>query len=269
MGFKKFYRPIIIVLLLAGSTIAMMELKPRWENAGLAGEDVTFYKTFFWLSLNIFLCTLGYVVISWFFSRWKEYRMLKNQRIETELSVLKSKIDPHFFFNTLNNLYGLAREKSKETPDVILKLSEIMRYVIYEGEKERVPLKEEVEYLERYLELHRIRYHSDIELVFDSTVDNWDIEIAPLLLVILIENAIKHGVEMVPENAYLKASLKVSEGLLTFNVKNNHNYVETSSDGLGLKNMKRRLELLYPQKHTFIAQKIGDEFDAKLEIDLT
>ena len=247
----------------------MMELKLRWENASLAGEDFTVYQTYFWLAVAIFSCTLGYVVFSWVFTRWREYKMLKNERLESELSVLKSKIDPHFFFNTLNNLYGLAREKSEDTPDVILKLSEIMRYVIYEGEKERVPLSEEVAYLEKYLDLHRIRYQKNVRLEFNATVEEGEVEIAPLLLVIFVENGVKHGLERVSEGAYLTADLVVSERHLTFEVKNKHTYSEPSTEGTGLKNVQRRLELLYPKKHKLSTRMLSDEFVVKLEIDLT
>ncbi len=246
----------------------MVELKGRLENARVSGsEDIAILRTYFWIAVAVLVCTLGYVVIQWLFVRWREYRELKNQRVETELQLLKNKIDPHFFFNTLNNLYGLAREKSEDTPEVILKLSDIMRYVIYEGENERVLLSDDVEYLEKYLELHRIRHQHMTKLNFHKEVDQWDIEIAPLLLVILVENAIKHGIEQVAENT-LDAKLSVAKGQLSFEVRNKHDYEEMSTKGTGLKNLKRRLELIYPQRHSLETQMNGDEFLAKLEIKL-
>ncbi len=268
MKLNKVYKPIIIFLLLSGSLLAMIEFKLRWESARILNQDLTILSAYFWLSVAVFSSTLGYVVISWIFERWKEYRQLKNERVETELSALKSKIDPHFFFNTLNNLYGMAREKSEDTPDVILELSDIMRFVIYEGDKERVSIADEVEYLQKYINLHSIRYKNGTHLELVTEVDNQEDTIAPLLLVTLIENGVKHGLEVISENPYLKAHLSVTNGYLFFDVRNRFSNQDESSEGVGLNTLRRRLELIYPKKHIFTTQRTGDEFQARIELEL-
>ena len=118
----------------------------------------------------LLIVTIGYVVLSWIFKKLREFRRLKNDKTAAELALLKSKIDPHFFFNTLNNLYSLAIKKSDEAPQVILKLSEIMRYTIYDAESETVPLKDEINYLEQYVEIQKIRYKKSVLISFKKLI---------------------------------------------------------------------------------------------------
>ena len=115
---------------------------------------------------------------------------LKNEKAKAELALLKSQINPHFLFNSLNNLYGLTIEKSDDAPTVVLKLSDMLRYTIYEGQENIVPLKEEVNYLQNYIELHKIRHQKSVDIVFDYEIDE-SIRVAPLLFIILLENAFK------------------------------------------------------------------------------
>ena len=214
----------------------------------------------------IFFLTLGYIVCSWLFRLWKQYKQLKNDRTEAELTLLKSKVDPHFFFNTLNNLYGLAIEKSDKTPEVILKLSEIMRYTIYDAANDYVALKDEVDYLETYLEIHKIRYQKNVRINFSKSIANELMEIAPLMLIMLVENAIKHGVESMVDGAYIEMSLKTTPGSLVFHIKNNFKPMIRGEKGIGLTNLGKRLQLMYPSRHQLIIKKDESTFSATLKL---
>lgn len=172
---------------------------------------------------------------------------LKNEKMKTELMLLKSQVSPHFFFNTLNNLYGLVAKDAQTAQKMILKLSDMMRYSIYEGKKETVAIEEEINFLKNYIELHTMRYHKYIAVEFTCNVDG-TLKVVPLLYIILLENAFKHGVESLRENAYIKINLATSHGQLYFRIENNFEKTH-SKPGIGLKNLKRRLELTYPNQH--------------------
>ncbi|WP_272149578.1 sensor histidine kinase [Tenacibaculum aiptasiae] len=196
------------------------------------------------LTLPFFL--LG---INWVYQQWKLFKTIELKKTKAELSLLKSQINPHFFFNTLNNLYGLTVEKSDNAPNVVLKLSDMMRYTIYMGKKDAVLLKDEIEYLKNYIELHEIRYQKKVDILFNY-YNEVDYKIAPLLLIIPIENAFKHGVERITENAYIHINLRTNNNTIYFEIENNFDAQEPHHKiGIGLDNLKQRLQLLYPNKH--------------------
>ena len=207
------------------------------------------------------------IIFSWFFEQWKQMKQLKNEKINTELMHLKSQMNPHFFFNTLNNLYGLTREKSDDAPDMVLKLSNMMRYTIYEGKKEFVSLQNEIEYIENFIELHKIRYHKDVEIRFSKEIDHLTYHISPLLYINLVENAFKHGVEHLTADAYVHLHLVARDKRIIFTVENNYDPDGVAKrSGIGIQNLKRRLELLYPKRHNFTIEQTKNVFKTVLEI---
>ena len=148
-------------------------------------------------------------------------------------------------------LYGLTVEKSDMAPEVILKLSDMMRYTIYEGEKDRVALKDEITYLESFIELQKIRFHRELDIKFEHFIEEVDIKVPPLLFIVLVENAFKHGAESLTENAFIHMKLMSMDGCVLFETQNNFEADETpKSGGIGLKNLQRRLQLLFPDRHT-------------------
>jgi len=265
MKFLSTYRrTIFTVILLIISIIGMAEYKQQLEQ-----EKLLQYEVYFWAFAVLFWGSLAGVIFTQVYDRWESYQQLKNEHAKAELALLKSKVDPHFFFNTLNNLYGLTVENSEKAPDVILKLSEIMRYVIYDSSDERVPLKKEVEYLEKYIELFKIRFHQKVDISFSSNIENGNELIAPLILSIFVENAFKHGAENLIENAFIHIRLTAENGTLNFLVKNNFKSKKgNTKPGMGLTNLKKRLKLIYPQKHQLVLQKDDRLFTANLTIDL-
>ncbi len=203
----------------------------------------------------------------WVYEQWKWIKSLQSQKTKAELSMLKAQINPHFFFNTLNNLYSLSVRNSDKAPGVILKLSDMMRYTIYEGEKEKVSLEDEVIYLNNYIDLHKIRYKKEVAIEFTQAIEEEN-SVTPLLFITLLENALKHGVESMTDRAYVKMHLKSKAGEVLFSVENNFDPSEVNKEkGIGLENLSRRLSLIYPNKHAFSITEQEGIFKAELKID--
>ena len=214
----------------------------------------------------IFFLPIPVLFLIWIFEQWKWVQNLKAEKSKTELSLLKSQINPHFFFNTLNNLYALTIKNSKQAPEVILKLSDMMRYTIYEGEKETVKLGDEIDYLNNYIELHKIRYKKTVEITFKHEIDT-SLSVAPLLFIILLENAFKHGIETLTENAFIHINLHEDTDFIYFKIENNFDPKEISEvKGIGLTNLKRRLALIYPKKHDLDSCQEKNTYKATLKI---
>lgn len=187
----------------------------------------------------------------------KAYEEMEKQKSETELSLLKQQINPHFFFNTLNNLYALSITKDEQTPEVILQLSELMRYTIYKGKEEEVNLQEEVKYLEDYVKLQQIRLHKNLDFRFEKSIADAGIAIPPLLFINLVENAFKHGIEPAEKEAFLHLKMEANEQQLTFTCTNSVEELSKEKGGTGLTNLRRRLELRFPERHEL--RTFGDE----------
>lgn len=221
-------------------------------------EDFPFYS--FFLPIPI-------LFLVWLFEQWKWIQNLKAEKAKTEISLLRSQINPHFFFNTLNNLYALTIKNSKQAPEVILKLSDMMRYTIYEGEKETVKILDEIDYLHNYIELHKIRYKKSVDITFNHSNIDPGLNVAPLLYIILLENAFKHGVETLSENAYINIYLFEDNDFIYFKIKNNFDPKEAQeSNGIGLHNLKRRLSLLYKEKHQLSVDRTKNTHQTTLKI---
>jgi len=233
-------------------------------------ESVVFLENFnpiigyILVAYYIFLIAIG---VLWIIRQLLLYYRLKNEVNTTELQHLKSQVNPHFFFNMLNNLYGLVDKDSKKAQELILKLSDMMRYSIYDGQKETVLLSEEIDYLKNYIELHKMRYHKPIDVTFDINVKDEGYKIMPLLFIILLENAFKHGVENLRENAYVYIHLTSENNQVKFSIENNFDATQNNEQtGIGLKNLKRRLELVYPRRHDLSVSKQNDNYKAQLTI---
>jgi two-component system LytT family sensor kinase len=194
---------------------------------------------------------------------------LENEKLISELGFLKSQINPHFLFNTLNNICSLARKKSDETENALIKLSEIMRYMIDESKEDKVLLSKEIEYLNNYIELQRLRLSGKVKILFAITGDPTTKMIDPLLLIPFVENAFKHGISY-REEPLISISLKIRDNALNFQIENTvfRSNGESLPDepGIGLRNVRRRLDLLYPEKHELRITEEGEKFRVDLTI---
>ncbi len=219
--------------------------------------------------LALLVVSLPVILALQWYAQNNRIMALEKEKTQVELDMLKQQINPHFFFNTLNNLYALSLHKSDQTPDVILQLSDLMRYVIYKGQEATVPLREDVRYLEDYIRLQEIRLKQRLEVVFEKEITREDIVIAPLLLVVFVENAFKHGIEVVEGDAFLHIRLKADEKGLAFICGNSAAEAGTAegNSGIGLQNLRKRLALLYPGKHRMVAGRENHTFKAELYLD--
>lgn len=211
----------------------------------------------------VFLC-----ILLWLIWQIKQLLDLKNEKIKNELLHLQSQVNPHFFFNMLNNIYGTMDKDIDRAKKIVLKLSDVMRYSIYEGEKPMVSLLDEITYLQQYIELHQMRYHKTIAVSFEvDTPRNEQIKLMPLVLIVLVENAFKHGVERLTKDAFVTIQIRTNNGILHIEVSNNFDSESRlNSKGIGLRNLKRRLELAYPKKHNLILEERENEFMTKLQL---
>ncbi|OJJ18699.1 hypothetical protein BKI52_24145 [marine bacterium AO1-C] len=215
------------------------------DELNLRNYPFGFIAILFVIAISTFV-NLSY---RWFFQLNKIVR-LENEQLNTELVLLKNQMNPHFFFNTLHNLYSLALIKSDEAPNVILKLSDMMRYTIYDCKEKQVLLKQEIDYLQNYISLQQIRLHERGCITFDIDVTDERATIAPLLLIVFLENAFKHGLETLTSGAYIKVGLEADEHLIHFKLENNYDAEERQpKGGVGLENVHRRLELLYGSQY--------------------
>ncbi|OQP68633.1 sensor histidine kinase [Niastella populi] len=208
----------------------------------------------------------AFIFIPWLIWQVVLVFRLRNERRKAELMHLKSQVNPHFFFNMLNNLYGLIKTDPQKAEVLVLKLSDIMRYGIYEAQNERVVLEKEVEYLSNYIELHRMRYHKHIDVNFKIDIRD-GYRVMPLLFIILVENAFKHGVENLREKAFVHLLLTTANNEINFEIKNNFDdSLPPEKPGIGLNNLKRRLHLAYENKYQLKLEQRNGEYLAQLKL---
>ena len=191
--------------------------------------------------------------------------------MKTELSFLRSQINPHFIFNMLNNLVALEQMKSPELGPTILKLSSLMQYMLYDTDEEKVELNKEVEYLQSYIDLQKQRFGTKVPVKVSLDVPGGFYEIEPMLLIPFVENAFKHGVGMI-DRPCIEINLKVREGVLYFAVRNRYNpassEIKDKSSGIGLGNVSRRLDLLYEKQHVLLVSHGEGWFTISLQLNL-
>lgn len=253
-------------------TILVPLVISTYEFVVLGNESVVFlaeYPSAVGVIVLVYYSLLLVAGLLWLIKQLTSFLSIRNENRKNELLHLQSQVNPHFFFNMLNNLYGLVDKDTASAKKLILKLSELMRYSIYEGEKNAVTLSEEISYLKNYIELHKMRYHKEIAIQFKTDVADDNIKTRPLLLIILLENAFKHGVENMTDKAYVNVDLSSHNNKLIFKIENNFDANQISNTGgFGLKNLKRRLQLAYPDRHKFFVTKANSVYKAQLELQL-
>jgi two-component system LytT family sensor kinase len=219
----------------------------------------TGFSAVFFLILTVSTCSK--VIQEWLGIERKR-QQIETEKLATELSFLKSQINPHFLFNTLNNIYSLAMVKSDATADAVLKLSSIMRYVLNETKNDSVPLDKEIQFVRHYLELQKVRLTDKVSIEFDVKGETGDQKIAPLILIAFVENAFKYGIST-KESSKIYFGLTVEGNTIDFVAKNDimaQKKEHEENTGIGLKNSKRRLELLYPHKHDLQVSEENHQF---------
>jgi two-component system, LytTR family, sensor kinase len=217
---------------------------------------------------------ISYFTIIKLFLRYTKLKS-RNQELAlekktSELIFLKSQTNPHFLFNTLNSIYALARDKSDLTADTVLRLSDILRYMLYETQSEFVSLDKEVEVIENYIELERIRYDETLKIIFEQQIENPEQKIPPLLLIHLIENAFKHGTSQTISQPFISINLTLKKSALLLIVNNSsvvNDVSENLKENIGITNLRRQLSLLFKESNLSV-QKTNNSFLVTLEINL-
>ncbi|RPD43211.1 histidine kinase [Chitinophaga barathri] len=200
-------------------------------------------------------------------ARVREKDLVK-EKLETELKFLRNQTNPHFLFNTLNNIYALTRKKSDQAPEIVMKLSKLLRFMLYESGKGMITMAEEIRMINDYLDLERIRYNNRLNVTFTQDIDQEQHPVAPLLLMPFVENAFKHGVSETRFDSYVHMDLRLQKGILTFTVENNREHEGNNSQHkIGLGNVRRQLELMYTE-HQLLVFSEAAVFKVVLTINL-
>jgi sensor histidine kinase YesM len=234
----------------------------------------TFKEIIFFFAVYVIITSLLKLSKSWFWVSELEKELLEKekQKTEAELKALKAQINPHFFFNTLNSIYSMALDKDERLPNTILQLSDLMRYFLYESKDNFIPLEKELAVLNNYIALQKIRSDAKLNIDIKRSGGINGQQIAPLLLITFLENAFKHGAKGSSEKTFIKLDIEIEKNKLNFSVENNKGQVDEirskDAGGLGLENIKRQLELLYPKKHLLNIKNREDSFAVQLQLDL-
>jgi two-component system LytT family sensor kinase len=275
---KKYWLYVLSFLLLIAAVVIvktiiavlnpeeLLKFKMEGQMHERSIREFVFQRIFFAGFFLVSSCIIKFT-IDWFANE-RIQRNLESERREMELQFLKSQLNPHFLFNSLNNIYSLAYQKSDKTADAIMKLSEIMRYMIYESNTPTVSLSKEVDYLKSYIELQKIRFKDGayVEVTLNGEID--DQKIVPLMLISFVENAFKHGVVNDPAEP-VKINIIANQKILHFSVinkKNNQN--KDAQGGVGLTNVERRLQLIYPDRYKLNVVNSATHYTCELMIDI-
>jgi LytS/YehU family sensor histidine kinase len=225
-----------------------------------------------WSSLSMLVYMLlgvGYAYMRDWFVKDRETRILQQEKTNAELALLRYQLNPHFLFNTINDIYYLALIQSASTADALLELSDLLRYVLHNKE-EKVSVYKEIEYLKQFIKLHLFRFTDDV-IILKTDIDEPGREcmIAPLILSTFLENACKHG-QLGTEEIPITALIAIKNKQLLYRVENviDEGKVKDATSGIGLPNLQRRLSLLYPGHHTISLQETNGKYIAELQIDL-
>ena len=266
---------LVFLINLAGFSLFNQLLFNHIIDFILPGYYFISYYSFFdiikFFSIFLVLTSLIHLSKEWFELNESRHRivLLEKEKIDAELKALMNQVNPHFLFNSLNVLYSLAIKKRKETPEAILKLSEILRYVIYDSNTDFVDLESEINLIDNFIELQSYRIGKDAKISFTNAAQNTQAKIAPMLFLPLLENAYKHGIKGDIEDTFIEMHLNSDGEHIHFQIKNNKGQISKNTDGgVGLANIKNRLALLYPDKYNFSIEENERTFKVDLKISL-
>ena len=245
--------------------------KNKPDNGDGTGPPV---KLFIYIQILSYMAPLLFSIAIKSTQRWRkieaERKEATNFKLESEIQHLRYQLQPHFFFNSLNNIYSMVDISPDQAKSSIHSLSKLMRYMLYETNTEQIFLSKEIEFMKKYIDLMKLRLTDKTKINYSFPEQETGIKVAPLLFISLIENAFKHGVSA-NKKSTIEILMTCSEKMLLFKIEND-NYPKQTDDksgsGIGLQNLEKRLLLLYPNKHTFIAALKDEKYSATLQIEL-
>ena len=265
---------LIILTMIAVHALMQLLPPPEMEMPPRPAPDATEITFFLLRNAMMYALVAGLSVAIRITARWYEQestrKELERVRVEAELKNLKSQLNPHFLFNTLNNIYTLILLSPDRAQCAVHDLSKLLRYVLYESNLPTVAIEKEMDFVRNYVELMRIRLPESTDLKIAIDVQEAGLPIAPLLFISLIENAFKHGVSH-SGASYIWINLQESKGSVRCDIENSYfpkDSADRSGSGIGLTNLRKRLELIYPGKYTFSAQREGASYHVKLNLQI-
>jgi LytS/YehU family sensor histidine kinase len=216
----------------------------------------------------VVITALGYFIRS--VKQEEQMKQLKEQQLLSELNYLKAQLHPHFFFNTMNNIYSLALKQSKNTAPLVSRLADMMRYILYEADQKKVPLAQEIQFLTNYIKAEQIRHPENIQIVFDVQGKTENIFIEPLLLLPFIENAFKHGLQEETGDGFVNIIICITERELILDATNSKPDAgcDNLQKGIGLQNVIKRLEILYPGNYSLDITEDTNSYKACLTLQI-
>jgi len=265
-----------IIWLLNNDMLVFSELAEKFEvpekifNQRRDTEAVTWLRYFIPILISFVGSTL--IELTHFANKKEKAAIsIEKEKLDTEIKFLKSQINPHFLFNVLNNIYALTVIKSDKAPDNLMRLSEMLRYMLYDSNDGKVPLHKEIEYLENYISLASLKDSRGLNIIIDLDKSQPSLQVPPLLFIPFVENAFKHSKIEDLENGFIIISLKTSHKYLEFSIENSIPSVVFKKDklgGIGLPNTKKRLDILYPNKHLLNISDNEKVYSVYLKLDL-
>ena len=257
----------LIINLIEAQILQLPDIHDRFRDN--KPDNFDFIPNLFPHAIALIVASLG-EALHYANMRIRENARLKSEKLETEMKFLKSQINPHFLFNALNNVYTLAIIKADETPDVILRLSDMLRYMLYDCKEDLVPLHKELDYIQNFIALYQLKEEEPLNIKTNLEEVQPDMLIPPMLFIPFIENSFKHSKIEDLERNWIKMSLQTN-GSLIFQIQNsipNTSFTKDRVGGIGLENIKRRLELIYGDQYQLDIKNENAIFDVKLTINL-
>lgn len=276
---KKDFGRYLLEFIVPFALLIMARLQvERFLLDGFRHQEKYLYDSRFVVQVSaVTLFIVIFVAMLRFARDWFEFeakkKSVENEKLMAELNFLKAQINPHFLFNTLNNLYYLAFTQSPNTTEVIAKLSQMMRYMIYDSNHPKVFLSKEIEYMQNYISLERLRLNNEVPIRFDVKGNTSEVMITPLILITFLENAFKHGVSNNHPGSWVTISIHIEGNHCTYMVENSKvasvDKTTEEKSGIGLQNVKRRLDLSYPEQYDLQVEDNADRYAIQLHLTLT
>lgn len=275
---RKWLYVLLVLLLLALSTYGLVQVEVFIQRTFFATKEepvresipVQFYLSIFFINILVYLFSLPLRLAFDYYTMRKQQEQLQRRTAEAELNLLKAQVQPHFLFNTLNNIYFVAQRESPDTAGLLEKLSNIMRYFVDEGPKKTIELTREIDFIRDYIHLERMRMRHPLQMEFHVKGEMSDVHIPPMLLIPLVENVFKHGINKRSEHNLLELKLSIGAQSLDLQVTNRlfDTLEPPPHGGNGLANLRSRLDLLYGQQYRLQTEKKDGLFLAHLTIPL-
>lgn len=277
---KQKYWHFFVILILSTSIAALLRaIVSRYVYFALFIPEILYPNE--WINVDIFFINVFWMIgptivfaMFKYYRDWLNSQALANEserkQLVSELQVLKAQLNPHFLFNTFNNLYVLALQKSDKTPEIISKISDLFHYVLYECNSEEISVEKEIKLISDYIQLEQLRYSDRLSISFKKEIDNPECLIPPMMLYTFVENCFKHGCSNDLGSPWIKLLIRVKGNRFEFEASNSIPNATSTSDeiveGVGLSNIKRRLKLIYPKDHVLEINRKANEFHIRLEI---